>query len=113
MPTLHRRAEQVLNLESEPGVKLRSNPQAMATSRIALIAQQAQRPARSLPRRLGERDQHIKLVLRVGRCEMALINAQHFLGVSAPRREPTLLGRTELLEMQIGDAVLIEAGRKL
>src|SRR5579864_1090898 len=85
MPTLHRRAEQVLNLESEPGVKLRGEPLAVAIGGIALIAQQAEWPARSFPRRLGERGQRVKLVPRLWRCEMALIDAQHFLGVAAPR----------------------------
>src|SRR5215475_6379222 len=92
---LHRRAEQVLDLEAEAGVKRVGEPLAVAMGGIALVAQQAERPARSCERSFGEHCQFIELVLRLGRREMALEDAQHCICVSAARSEPPFFRSAE------------------
>ena len=110
---LHRRAEQVLDLEAEADVKRVGEPLAVAMGRVALVAQQAERPARSCERSFGERCEFIELVLRLGRREMALEDAQHCIRVSTARGEPAFFRSAELLQMHIADTVLIEPSREL
>jgi len=103
----------MLNLDSEAGVKLVGEPLTMAMGRVALVAEQAKRPAGSRQRRFGKRGQLIKFVLRVRRREMALENAQHLIGVTAARCQPPFFRGAQLLQMHIADAVLIEPGGEL
>ena len=103
----------MLDLEAKAGVKLVSEPLAVAMGGIALVAQQAERPARSRAGSFGERCQFIKLVLRLRRREMALEDAQHPICISAARCEPAFFRGTELLQMHIGDALFVEPGSKL
>src|ERR1700683_4955423 len=68
----------------------------------ALVAEQAQRPARSRERGFGQRSELVERVLRVGRREMALENAQHLVRLSAGRREPPLVWGLGCQELKHG-----------
>src|ERR1700733_11916828 len=103
----------MLDLKAEPGVEFARKPLAMAVGGIALVAQQAECLTRSCCRVLGERGQFVKLVFRLRRGEVPLEDAQHRIGLAAARREAALLRRSELLQMQIADAVRGETGGEL
>ena len=110
---LHRRAEQMLDLEPEAGVKLPGQPLPVAMGGVAFVAQEAQRSLRSRYRGFRERRQLIEFVLRLRCLQMALENAQHLISVTAARCESPLFRRAELLQVQIADAALIKARGKL
>jgi hypothetical protein len=103
----------MLDLEPEAGVKLLGQPLPMAMGRVAFVAQEAQRSARSCDRGFRQRRQLVEFVLRLRGLQVALENAQHLVGMTAARCEPALFGRAEPLQVQIADAALIESRGKL
>jgi len=103
----------MLDLEAEAGMKFVGQPLPVAMGRVALVAQEAQRPACSRDEGFRKRGQLIEFVLRLRGFQMALKNAQHLVSMTAARCEPPLFRSAELLQMHIADAALIKSGGEL
>src|SRR5262245_39232253 len=94
-------------------MKLVGYPLPMAMGRVALVAKQAQRPARSRDGGFCQCGQLMEFVLRLRCLQVMLENPQHLVGMTAARRKSPFFRGAKLLQMHVTDAVLIESGGEL
>src|SRR5712671_7607904 len=107
-PASHRRAKEVLDLEPGALVDELGDAAAVATFRVALVAQQAEPAARG-----GERRERIELLARLWGREVLLVDAKKLVAFAAARRETAFLGGAERAQVQVADGALVEPGGEL
>jgi hypothetical protein len=78
-------------------------PPPMATKKVPLVAQEADR----LPRAC-DRSKLVEFRLRAGRLQMRLVDAKEVVEPAIARGLSAFARRAELAQMQIGDALLVE-----
>ena len=88
-------------------------PLAMAMGRVALVAEQAQRPVRSRDGGFCQCGQLIEFMLRLRRLQVTLENPQHLGSMTAASRQSPFFRGAKLLQMYVADALLIESGSEL
>ena len=103
----------MLDLEPEADMKFVGYPLAMAMGRVALVAEQAQRPVRSRDGGFCQCGQLIEFMLRLRRLQVTLENPQHLGGMTAASRQSPFFRGAKLLQMYVADAPLIESGSEL
>jgi hypothetical protein len=80
----------------------------MTVGDVALVAQKADAAAGA-----HERGKFVELLLRVGRCDVRLIDAEELLEPALPSRLAPFAWRAERSQVQIADALLVERGGEL
>src|SRR4029453_8049904 len=99
---------QILHLHAVARLDDLRDPLPVAMGMVALITENAHRT-----RLLYQRRKLVELLLRLRRLQMRRIDLVQQAELAAARRLTAALRRSEALEVQIGNAALIEAGRKL
>src|SRR5436309_3853635 len=105
---LHLRRDQILHLHAVALFDDLRDPLPVALGMVALITEDAHRP-----RLVHQRRQLVELLLRLRRLQMRRIDLVQQAELAAARRLTAALRCPEALEMQIGNAALIETGREL
>ena len=94
-------------------MKLLGYPLAMAMGRVALVAEQAQRPVRSREGGFCQCGQLIEFVLRLRHLQVTLENPQHLVSMTAASRQSPFFRGAKLLQMHVADAALVESSGEL
>src|SRR6185295_562495 len=105
---LHLRRDQILHLHAIALLDELRDPLPVAMGVVALITENAHRTGL-----VHQRRQLVELLLGLRRLQMRRIDLVQQTELAAARRLATALRRSEALQMQIGNAAFVEAGRKL